>query len=135
MYGHDSVYRHPQRQPSQRLSTLTATTKEATVSRTKYPWQEWADGGVHGLRLHPDEDPEAVERVRNALYVYGKRHDLSVRTRLDDEQAGTVLLRFQLLPENANAEDFAELFWSNTLGAFDAVPLDDDGSPVAAGAA
>lgn len=111
------------------------TTSTMSVStRARYPWHEWADGGVHGVAVtSSDGETETevmrkIDRLRNSVYMRGKRHNLTVRTRLDYEDE-RVTLRFQMLPEGRE-DEFSEIFERGTFEDFEVLALDEKGELV-----
>lgn len=95
------------------------------MAASKYPWGDWADGEVHGFQHTGEDADEDVKRFRNTLYMWAKRNDQNVRTKLDATDDG-VLIRFQMLPRDREDQTFSEIFRDGMEG-FEEVELTSEG--------
>lgn len=96
------------------------------MASAKYPWEEWSDGEVHGLKHEGEDADESVTRFRNTLYMWAKRNEQNVRTRIDREDGeGEILIRFQMLPRDSE-QDFSDIFRGGLEG-FEPVELTPEG--------
>ena len=98
------------------------------MAAARYPWEEWADGEVHGLKHTGEDAEEDVKRFRNTLYMWAKRNEQNVRTRLSPVEGGEdgeIMIRFQMLPRDSE-EEFSDIF-RDGLDGFEPVELTPEG--------
>lgn len=69
----------------------------ATSRRSKYPLDEWLDGGVWQLAAGEDFKQSSTS-MRSVLYTAAKRRGGTVRTRTVKQDDGPELLQVQFVP-------------------------------------